>query len=121
VFIPHLSTIRRQFWHYRLVSRVKKSFGEPMESMSACKYWCVGLPTALFVVTFITAVILFLGGGLFTMIGVGTWKAIHHPMAALVDVGYTAATVVGVVLLVALCVWAEKLLKRHCPPLTIED
>ncbi len=120
MFIPHLTIVSKQSWHYRLVSGLNKLFNEPKPE-SVCKYWCVELPGSLMFVAIYGAFALFIVLGLLALIGLGVWEAVYHPMKALADVGYIMALAAAVALIIGLCVWGEKFVKRHCPPLTIHD
>jgi len=118
MFIPHLSTISRHSWHYRLVSKWHKLFGDPMPK-SPFKYWCYELPLTIVAAVVISVVVTAFGGVVLVMIGVGVWEAFHHPLAALVDIGYVLAAIVASGAYLIICLTVEKWLKRHVPPLTV--
>ena len=119
--LQRFSTVSSRSWHYRLIMRVHKAFGESTEIGSPCYYWLVELPLSILTAAAAVIVAAAFTGGIFWILGTLAVRAVQNPVAFLGNCGIVLGLAVLLFVLGAGYFFAEKWLKRHCPPLTVRE
>lgn len=118
-----LSTIRRQSWHYRLVTQVHKILSVPLEIKSALQYWLGLLPFCLIMAIILGGAAIIIAAALLFECGWLALTLVTEPLHSL----KTGALVVicdagGLAAVMAVCMGLDsvtKKIQRRCP-VTIE-
>jgi hypothetical protein len=120
-----LSTVSQQSWHYRLVVRVHKLLGDPLEINSACGYWLGLLPLCVITAIILLAAALAFGATLLFELGWLILQLIREPLHSLWIAGTFIVFEASVcTVLLGLCVgidWVISRLKRLCQPLQLVE